>query len=277
MSQFTGLLQKLTNSHLRIQNTLMGGRGAARRVDVVVRESVGYNIESHGLEGMVTERDRANFDKPYKVEEEEARALSTMIWLGKEKSLADTLTSTTLITQNTTLAGQSQFQDYANSDPLIEFRDAQQAIEDGCGLPPNVAIMNRKVRRTLRYHPLLIEFLRGKVMPGARLTDEELAKALDVETLHIAGTMFNPTAEGQSDSLSNVWGNHVVFGVLPKRAAVGQISGGYYIRKKGKQPRRVTKWNTNNPPDAKMILVEDHYDFLLSKIEAFFLIEDAVA
>jgi hypothetical protein len=46
--QWSGKLGKLTHSFLRVQNTLIGGRGAARRVDVVVRETDSYQIDAHG-------------------------------------------------------------------------------------------------------------------------------------------------------------------------------------------------------------------------------------
>lgn len=278
-SQYTGKLGKLTNAHLRIQNTIMGGKGAARRIDVIVRQTESFEIDSHGLEGLVTPRDRDNVEDPFDAEKEETETLGLVLQIGKEKSIADTLTNETIVTQYETLADAAQFNDYANSDPLAKFEEAISAIEDGVGVEPNTAIMNRKVRRILRRHPQIIEFVRGKVQPGAKLSDEELAEAMGVERLLVGGAKFNSAKEGQPDVLSNIWGNHIVFGVLPEKAQVGQISAGYQVRKKGSSPRQVRKEPTFNPPDSTKILCTDEYDMLLTSQAAggLFLIKNAVA
>lgn len=275
-SQWSGKLGKISNAHLRIQNTIMGGEGAARRIRIVTRETDSFEIESHGLEGMVTERDRDNFDSPYDARKEEAMALTHMLWLGKEKSLADTLSDTAIVTQNVTLAGGSKFSDKVNSDPLSVVQTGQQTIEDAIGVAADTMIMNTTVFRALQYHPLMIEFVRGKVGHGMRLTVEEMASAFQVERILVLAPKYNSANEGQNDSLANVWGNHLILGVLPQKPRVGQLTAGYYVTKKGLKPRKVSFWNLNNPPRSQAVLVEDHYDFLLSKTEGLYLIKNAV-
>jgi hypothetical protein len=275
-TQYSGKLGKLTNSHLRIQNTVMGGKGAARRIDVITRLTDSFEIESHGLEGLITPRDKKNFEDPFDAEKEESTALGLAMQIGKEKSVADTLTDNSIITQGVTLTGEARFNDYVSSDPLAKFNIASQTIEDAIGVAPNVAIMNAKVRRYLRRHPAIIEFIRGKVQPGARLTDAELAEVMDVERVLVASAKYNSAKEGQTDVLKNIWGNHIVFGVLPAKAEVGQMSGGYQVRLQGSAPRQVRKWAVNNPPDSDAILCTDEYDMLLSNAAAFYLIKDAV-
>lgn len=270
-AQYSGKLGKLTNSHLRIQNTVMGGKGAARRVDVIVRDADSYNIESHGLEGIVTPRDIKNWDDPFDAEKEEAMGLGLGLLLGKEKSIADSLSSTSIITQNTDLSAATQFDDYANSDPLSYFKTAHQTVEDAVGMAPNVAIMNAAVRRCLRFHPAIIEFVRGKVQPGARLNDDELAAALDVDRILVGGAKYNSAKEGQTDALSNLWGNNIQFLVAPSKAEIGQISAGYYVTLKGSAPRQVRKQSVFNPPDSTQILVTDDYDYLLNAAGVYLL------
>lgn len=276
-AQYSGKLGKLTNSHLRIQNTIMGGKNAARRIDVIRREADGFEIESHGLEGLVTPRDIANFTDPFDAEKEETMALALAIKIGKEKSIADTLTDVAVITQNTTLSGEGQWSDLLNSNPLGNFREARETVRKAVGMKPNVAIMNDSVAEWLRIHPQILEFVRGKVQPGAELLDAELAKALGVERVLIGSALYNEAAEGQTDSLEDIWPNDLIFGVLPPKAEVGQVSGGYQVRKIGSSPQQVFKWDVNNPPNSKAILVHDEYDMLLTKKDAFYLFKSAVA
>lgn len=275
--QKTGKLAKYGANHLRIEHSLSGGRGEYRRVEAIVRSSTGYSIESHGLEGLVSEDDYRNVELPYKAEEDEVLGLSTLIWINKEKALGDTLTSTSVITQNTTLSGTAQFNDYANSDPLDKFKTARLAVRDGSGMPPNVAVMDWKVANTLAYHPGILEALGFTMNRAGQLSDAELAKAMGVEKLYIAKAMYNSSKEGQSDALSAIWGKHIVFAYAPDKAAPYQVSLGYRVALEGQSSRRVYKYSLNNPPNSTGITVDDSYDFLISNTGAGYLIKDAIA
>lgn len=275
--QKTGKLAKYGNNHLRIEHALAGGRGEYRRVEPITRSTTGFEIESHGLSGVVTEDDYSNVQVPYKAEEDETLGLSTLIWLNKENALAGTLTSTSVITQNTTLSGTAQFNDYANSDPLDKFKTARLAVRDGCGLPPNFAVMDWKVANTLAYHPGILEALGFTQNRAGQLSDQELAKALGVERLYIAKAMYNSAKEGQADVLAALWGKHIVFGVAPVKAAPYQVSLGYRVALEGRSQKRVFKSPVSNPPNSTEVLVDDAYDFLISNVGAGYLIKDAIA
>lgn len=275
--QKTGKLAKYGSNHLRIEHSLVGGRAEYRRVEPIIRDSDGYSIESHGLEGVVTEDDYSNVELPFKAEQDEVLGLSTLIWLNKENALAATLTSTSVLTQNTTLSGTSQFSDYANSDPLGVFKTARLAVRDGSGLPPNAAVMDWKVANTLAYHPGILEALGFTQNRAGQLSDAELAKAMGVERLYIAKAMYNSANEGQSDSLSAVWGKDIVLFHAPVQAAPYQVSLGYRVALEGRSQRRVTKYDINNPPNATGITCDDSYDFVITKPGAGYLIKDAIA
>lgn len=277
VKQSSGLLGKYTDSYLRIESTLMGGRGKARRVVPIVRESAGYLVERHGLEGVVTEDDKNNVEKPFDAERDEVIGLNTMIWLAKEKSLADAVTDTSVVTQNVTLAGQAQFNDFANSDPIGRFNTARETVEQAAGMPPDTAIMSWKTMNTLAFHPGILDALGFTANRAGQLNEKELAKAMGVERLLVARAKFNSAAEGQTDVRADVWGKHIVFAVAPKRAQVYQTSFGYYITLSSVKPRQVTKFLINNPPRATGIIVEDAYDMFLSNVKAAFLIKDAIA
>lgn len=275
--QKSGLLGKYGQSHLRIESTLAGGRSKYRRAEPILRQTTQYLVESHGLEGLVTEDDYANVEKPFDAEKDETLGLSTIIWLDKEKSLADTLTSTSVITQNVTLSGAAQYSDYANSNPIDDFKTARLTVRDGCGMAPDTAVMDWGVANTLSYHPGILDALGFSQNRAGQLSDAELAKAMGVKKLLIAESMYNTAKEGQTDSLSQVWGKHIVFAVAPDSPQPYQTSLGYYLFMKNRKPRRVFKFNVDNPPGAKGILVDDHYDYLLSNVSCAYLIKDAIA
>lgn len=275
--QKTGLLAKYGMNHLRIEHSLTGGRSEYKRVEPIVRSNTGYKIESHGLEGLVTEDDYANVELPYKAEEDETLGLSTLIWVNKENALASTLTSTSVITQNTTLSGMSQFSDYNNSDPLGVFKTARLAVKAGCGMMPNAAVMDEVVANTLAYHPGILEALGYAQNRAGQLSEQELAKAMGVQKLLIAKASYNSAKEGQSDVLASIWGKHIVFMVAPDQARPYQTSLGYRVALEGREKQRVFKFAGENPPNSTKILVDDAYDFLISNVGAGYLIKDAIA
>ena len=273
----TGLLAKYGMNHLRIESSLKGGRGQYKRVESITRSTSSYSIVGHGLEGLVTADDYRNTELPYKAEEDEVMGITTMLWLEKEKSLADTLGSTSVLTQNTTLTGSDQYSDFLNSDPLSDFSAARSAIRSGCGLPPTHAIMDWSVWNKLRFHPQMLDYLGYKQARPGGLSETEMATALGVENIKIGKAVYNSSNEGQADALSAVWGKNIVFAVLPAKAIAYQTSLGYIVGFEGEQPRKVYKQDNFNPPGSTSILVEDSYQMLISNAAAGYLIKSCIA
>lgn len=277
VKESTGKLAKYGHSHLRVETTIAGGRGKFRRVEAIARSTTSYEIEAHGLEGMVTEEDYRNVQKPYDAERDETLGVSSILLTEKEFSLASVLADTGTVTQNVTLSGTSQFSDYDNSDPVKRFITAQNAIKDGCGKFPNAAWMDSRVANMLRFHPAILDFLGFKQNRPGGLTDQELATALNVKKVMIADGDYNSAKEGQSDTLASIWGKHIWFGVCPDSAQLQQVSAGYRFGIDGQPPRKVTKWAINNPDGATAILCVDKYDYVISNAGAIYLIKDAIA
>lgn len=277
VGQYTGKLAKYGDSHLRIERSITGGEGKYRRVSPITREQQSYSIEGHGLEGVVTKRDKKNLDRPYDAEKDEVLGLTAQIWLEKEKVLADSLGSTAVLTNNVTLTGTDQLSDYDNSDPIDVFNTAVNSIYDNSGIAPNFAAMDWKVARLLRYHPSMLDALGYKDNRPGGLTDQEIADAIGVQKIFIAQAVYNSAKEGQTDSLSAVWGKNIVLGVAPNAVAPYQVSLGYRLQIRGQGSRKVYKYAIDNPPESTGILVEDEYDYLISNVGAGYLIKDAIA
>lgn len=275
--QKTGLLAKYGTDHLRIEQTVVGGGGKYARIKTQVRSTDSYSIEGHGLEGLVTEDDYSNVEKPYDAESDETLGITTTIMVGKEKGVADVLSDTSILTQNTTLSGTSQWSDYANSDPVDDFKTGRQAVKDGCGFAPDLAILSWDVFQVLKYHPGILDALGYKFNRKGGLTGQELADVLEVKRVLVGEAAYETAKKGQTSSLGSIWGKHFIFAKMPARAMKYQTSLGYCFKLKGRKARRVMKWAVNNPPNSKAILVDDHYDFNITNANAGYLIKDSVA
>lgn len=275
--QYSGLLAKYGTNHLRIENSIKGGRGKYRQVETITRSTSSYLIEGHGLEGFVSKEDYANVYEPYNAERDEVLGLSTVLWLEKEKSLADTLTNTSIITQNTTLSGTSQLNDFANSDPIGVFATARSTILNAVGLMPTLALMDIQVWNQLRFHPQMLDALGYKWARPGGLSEDEMARAMGVDQVLFGTARYESAKEGQASSLASVWGKNIVFAVAPDKPEVYQKSIGYLVVPDGTQPRKVYKQSNFNPPGSTAILCEDEYDMLISDAACGYLIANAVA
>lgn len=276
-SQYTGKLAGYGKNHLRIENTVVGGKGKYRQVEAITRSTQNFQIEGHGLSGLVSKQDYKNVIDPYDAEKDEVMGISTILLLEKEKGLADTLGSTSVLTQNVTLSGTSQFSDYTNSDVVGVCNTAKAAIRNGCGAVANAMILEYSVAEVLRYHPQILDMLGYKFARPGGLTNEELAKAFNVQKVFVPNAMYNSAKEGQADVLAPVWGKNIVFAVIPDSAQKYQISLGYNVRLDDGSPRKVYKQSLFNPPGSTEVLVEDEYDMLISDASAAYLIKDAIA
>lgn len=275
--QSSGKLAKYGNGHLRIENSEKGGRGKFRTVEAISRSTSSYLVEEHGLEDIVTASDYRNVMKPYDAELDVVVGLSSMLMLEKEKLWGDTLTSTSIVTNYTTLSGTAQFSDFNNSDPVSKFATARSTIRSNCGLPPDSAVMDWAVFNQLRFHPQILDSLGfNKARPGG-LTVDELAVAMGVKRVLISQAVYNSAKEGQTDSLAAVWGKHIVFGVFPENPSLRQVSVGYNIGYADKVPNQVYKYPSLNPPNGTYVLVENNYDILIHNAGAAYCIRSAIA
>lgn len=273
--QTSGLVGKYGKEHLRIERSYTGGRGQYRRVEAVTRTSTTYVIESHGLSALVSEDDYRNVELPFDAEKDEVEGLTSKILLEKEKVLADALTSTSILTQNVTLAGTSQYNDFSNSDPIGDWKTARGTIYAACGVAPNKAVMDWLTFNTVAYHPGILDALGFTQNRAGQLSPAELAKAMGVEKLLIGQVVYNSAAEGQTDVLAPVWGKNIVFYYAPDKPTKYEQSLGLQVG--FADQRRVFKNAVTNPPNSTEVLVDDHYDWALTDVACAYLIKNSIA
>lgn len=275
VKQKTGLIGGYGNTHLRAVDDLIGGQAKAKYVEPVdYKLTEQYQIFSHALAGIVTQDDYDNVEQPFDAESDQTMGLTHMILTNKEKSLADSLFSTSVITNNGLIG--TKFDVYSSSDPLANFKEAQNGILDSSGVSPNAAIMSRKVFNTLVYHPQILDVLGFKYNQVGLLSMEDIKRALNVEELLVADAPYISSKEGQADSLAQIWGDSILMYVKPSSAAKYQISLGYHMKMNSRASRAVYKTSIDNPPNATQILVEDSYSFKLVNTNAAFLIPNVL-
>lgn len=275
--QYSGKIGRYGKDHLRIESTVVGGRGEFPLVETNTRSSDSYALETHGLKDILTPEDYANVEQPFDAERDSTEDLTTKLALGKEKGLADALTSTSIITNNLTLSNAAdKYSDYANSDPLGDFATARASIHAATGTRPDTAIISWSVYNVIRYHPSLLRNLGFADQRAGGLSLDELAKVMEVKRVLVGEAVYNSAKQGKTAVMEEVWGKHIVFLVAPTKPAKRQVTVGYRLTKAGTAIRQVFKNDKDEPPESKLIQVRDIYQQLITDAGAAYLIKNAV-
>lgn len=279
-----GDIQNVGTEFLRTSSKLMVSRSGTPEITVSMSLTDGWSCEINGAQIIITNQDGEKFDPLDRdAGKEEARTvfakmLKCAMWLAREKEASDACTSTSIITNNTTLSGSSQWSDFAGSDPLGDFKLGQDTIYDAIGLEANTAYMSRAVFRSLRFHPQIFERIgvndTANKLKGA--SQDQLAMALDVDRVLVGRARYESAKEGQTSSMANVWGKDCgLLYVNPTPTPTEyEFSFGYNFQM---QEPSVDYGNLIDPRGAEFVRYEDDRDQLILKATAAYLIKSAVA
>jgi len=275
----TGKIGKYGNEHLRIVHDLVGGMTQYPQITVDTKSDDRYILEKHGLGVTLSEEEIKNEEQPFDARSDATMDVTERLMLGREYALASALTSTSVLTNNDTLAGTDQWSDYTGSNPLGNFRTARASIYNATGKdirqPGGFAIVPWVVGEYLSFHPDLLELYKYTSSMGAGLSNEQLKAAMKVDRLIFAMSQYDSSKEGQTASITSVWGKHCVFGYAPTSGRKRMTSLGFTVSTK--RSHRVFRSRIDDPPNAEKILVDITYDDLITDVGAGYLFENAVA
>ncbi|WP_288843467.1 hypothetical protein [uncultured Deefgea sp.] len=132
--------------------------------------------------------------------------LSGLIQLDREIRVASTVFNAAnyLAGNQATLAGATQWSDFANSNPL----DALLAALDIPLFRPNTIVLGQAGWTKLRQHPRLIQAANASAQTGGAITRQDLADLLEVKNVLIGAGFVNNARKGQAPVMSRVWGKH---------------------------------------------------------------------
>ena len=112
-------------------------------------------------------------------------------------------------TRRKTLAGTSQFSDYANSDPITEIK---QGFQKTLIFPPNTMDMGRDGWSFLSSHTKIVNAVKGNVSNAGIVSREQFVELFSGEGLAqllIGDAWYNTARPGQPPALGRAWGKHI--------------------------------------------------------------------
>lgn len=237
-----------------------------------------YYCEDHALVSVIPDEERENADPVIQPGIDRTEFLRGKIDLNKEIELAGMLTDETVVTQNATLSGDTQWSD-TDSDPVGEIETRKATIMGAIQAAPNTLILPYEVYAKLRVHPDVIARVTASGSIGA-VGDKTLAEIFDVERVLVPRGFVNSATAGQDASMNYIWGKDALLAYIPPRAAMKQAALAYTFVWTGAPGalggHRVETWREERRK-ADAVRVQRYYDQKLVASGAAFLWKNAVA
>lgn len=187
-----------------------------------------YNAKTYKWKDKVADEERDNADPALDLERDTTEFLTDIMLIQQDKRILASLTSTAVLTQNTTLTGTNRWSDYANSNPFGDIQTGRSAIHQATGKNPNVMLVGRQVHDKLIHHPDILE--RIKYVQRGIVTADLLAAVFEVERYVVSEAQADSANKGQTASLSYLMGKDVVLAVKPPRPSLKMIALGAIFR-----------------------------------------------
>lgn len=192
-----------------------------------------YHAEEWALAHTIDDRVRSNADQPLNPDRAAMRLLTTQAMINRDRRWASAFFKTGVWTTDLTGVADDpsdgeflQF-NQEGSDPIGVVDLYKDAIaEQTGGYEPNVLVLGRKVYRTIRNHPDVID--RIKYTQRGVVDREILASLFGVDRVVVPGSVQNTAAEGDADNFSFiVSSNDMLLVYAAPEPALEQPSGGY--------------------------------------------------
>lgn len=189
-------------AYFKPPTTAYGARASANELEVKVIKTP-HDLKHRGLGAWIDDDERRIASGIMDVRAAKLDTLMNGMMLDLEIYLANIVfnASTYPTANKTTLVGTAQWSDGTNSDPQKAVFDASA----GMIMAPNTMVVGALVDNALKIHPKVkdaVKYTSG----GLEVTDAQMARFFNVDRYIVGRAKKDTAAEGQTESLSDVWG-----------------------------------------------------------------------
>jgi len=270
----TGKIVSYSMDNLRIVEALRGVGSQANEVGHTVTISDHYSLSERCLQELVPDEHMEQADTPIKPKIDATENLMDRILVIKEKLLADSIGSTSVVTYNTTLSGTDQWSDYANSDPIGDIKTGANSVRTYSGKKPNTLILAYNTWQQLVDHPDVTDRVKYSQLADVDSLNSALARIFNVKRVWVGDAQYNSGAEGRTASLTDIWNKIAIICYIEDNPTLKSRSLGFTYQMKA--PRMVDGWREESRK-GDWIRVTDKYDQQIVDINCAYLIYAAIA
>jgi len=194
--------------------------------------------------------------------------------LKRELLIAQQMTDINVITQNYTVAGPDQFTEKSTSTPETLIQDAISEVRLKIGRRPNRLMIGYNVLQSLKTHPWAVNQYNGIKVLSEEAVIDLLKTHFRLKSVVVGEAVAIQTELGQTNQMSDVWGNDMVLYYTPDTPSLFTPSFSYCFKLKGGYLRTTTRRHTNDI--GEMVKIEAAYQDYILDTNAGFLLKDCV-
>ena len=239
----------------------------AKRFEWTIATSTTYALVEHALEDQIIDQVRDNADEPIKYESDTVEMVTNALLLRLEYDVVQTLKQASNYASGNNFTPTTVWDASTGSSPIYDIDYAKELIRKGIGRKPNTMIVSENTHRILRSHAQLLDLF--KYTRGGTLMPDQIKAAFEVENYIVLGGIYLNNAEGQTDSVANLWGNYCSLLYVAPNPGIKQLTYGLCFRKQGY--RQVKKWR-EEAVESDFVRVSDKYQFYVVAPDAGSLI-----
>lgn len=209
-------------------------RAAGTEANRITRNlsSESFYCKNYALKDSLPYEDIANADAAELFVSRQARAeaVKDRLMTGWEYRMAVKCTDSSYVGSYSVVA--SAWTDWTNSDPFADIQGIIKSQWDRTGFRPNRAVLSGYAWWNFSNNATVISRLYGETTSakGRIVTIEQAAGLLELEQLLIGGAFYNTAQEGQTMTLSSIWGDNALVYYAPKAPRKDKPSYGYSFR-----------------------------------------------
>lgn len=183
------------------------------------------SVEDYALDDFVPQRDVEVYDAmpkpatggPLSPQTLATQMLTNLILLAREVRTANVVFNAASYAagQTETLAGNAQWSDYVNSDPLTDLLTAL----DVPLLRPNSLVIGRQAWTKLRGHPKIVQAVKNTAQESGIVSQQQVADLLEIKQVLVGSGRVNTAKKGQNPNYVRVWGKNAALIYTSQAAA----------------------------------------------------------
>ena len=215
-----------SQEELVVENSKRAAGAEAREIDWDVTTAT-YSAEEYSLRHLVPDRIVANADNPVRPKITATYKLTQKILLEAEKRVADLVQNTGSVTSS---AAVSVKWDGTSPDIEKDVDTAKDAVRIAAGIEPTSIVLPYKVQIVVKRDSTVRNLIRYTVPGDVLLRSGDLPPVLWNLEVISAGAIRNTANIGQTQSLSDIWADHVLVFYKEATPSLDALSLGYIFR-----------------------------------------------
>lgn len=219
----TGIYFVGDKEHMRAPaDARRGELSRANRVSNLLTEAT-YELTERSLETPITDRVMKNYQNPFDPKKNATNLVTGKLMLDNEIDLFNTLVGAVTPTD---LSGAWST---TSTDIVGTIRSGRDSILKSIGEEANTLILGKEAYDLALENAAIVERLKYTARATEATISAALADFFGVERVLVGKAVKNTAKEGQTDSLSYVWGEHVILLYVPPSPAIETPAAGYRL------------------------------------------------